>query len=345
MNISEVKVKLTKEDLLDLLREVIDLKGLIVNSIELDNKIGIKGTYKKLFNIKFSIFFNIVEVRAQDLVIKLSELKALGIPAIKPIRKLVLKKILTDFKKLGIEVENDTVIIHLNELIKDFKFLRLGSLNIVQDKDSLTVNLYNSKIEVKKLMDKSSMEKSEVIEEISEVREEISEVIEEVTAVEANEKKEEKSEVVSTEVTIEKTKDYYSEGRDYVENKIPERFKSVEDYILLVPDILALIVRLMKDNRINNQTKIAVAASIGYIVVPKDIIFDKIPIVGSIDDMAVVLFALNKLINDVPLEIILENWAGNEKNIIVLKNALEYVKRFTKANNLDKFYSVVEALT
>ncbi|MNP04394.1 hypothetical protein D3C76_963070 [compost metagenome] len=101
----------------------------------------------------------------------------------------------------------------------------------------------------------------------------------------------------------------------------------------------------MKDNRINNQTKIAVAASIGYIVVPKDIIFDKIPIVGSIDDMAVVLFALNKLINDVPLEIILENWAGNEKNIIVLKNALEYVKRFTKANNLDKFYSVVEALT
>ena len=338
MNISEVKVKLTKEDLLDLLREVIDLKGLIINSIELDNKIGIKGTYKKLFNIKFSIFFNIVEVREQDLVIKLSELKALGIPAIKPVRKLILRKILTDFKKLGIEVENDTVIIHLNELIKDFKFLRLGSLNIVQDKDSLTVNLYNSKIEVKKLMDKSLVEKSEVIEEIFEVREEI-------TAVEANEKKEEKAEVVSTEVTIEKTKDYYSEGRDYVENKIPERFKSVEDYILLVPDILALIVRLMKDNRINNQTKIAVAASIGYIVVPKDIIFDKIPIVGSIDDMAVVLFALNKLINDVPIEIILENWAGNEKNIVVLKNALEYVKRFTKANNLDKFYSVVEALT
>ncbi|WP_326513113.1 YkvA family protein [Clostridium intestinale] len=338
MNISEVKVKLTKEDLLDLLREVIDLKGLIINSIELDNKIGIKGTYKKLFNIKFSIFFNIVEVRGQDLVIKLSELKALGIPAIKPIRKLILRKILTDFKKLGIEVENDTVIIHLNELIKDFKFLRLGSLNIVQDKDSLTVNLYNSKIEVKKLMDKSPMEKSEVIGEISEVREE-------VKTLEEADKIEENVEVVSTEVIVEKTKDYYSEGRDYVENKIPERLKSVEDYILLVPDILALIVRLMKDNRINNQTKIAVAASIGYIVVPKDIIFDKIPIVGSIDDMAVVLFALNKLINDVPLEVILENWAGNEKNIIVLKNALEYVKRFTKANNLDKLYSVVEALT
>ncbi|MNN36671.1 hypothetical protein D3C81_1505750 [compost metagenome] len=182
------------------------------------------------------------------------------------------------------------------------------------------------------------MEKSEVIEEISEVREEVK-TLEEIEEIE------EKVEVVSTEVIVEKTKDYYSEGRDYVENKIPERFKSVEDYILLVPDILALIVRLMKDNRINNQTKIAVAASIGYIVVPKDIIFDKIPIVGSIDDMAVVLFALNKLINDVPLEIILENWAGNEKNIIVLKNALEYVKRFTKANNLDKFYSVVEALT
>lgn len=338
MNISEVKVKLTKEDLLDLLREVIDLKGLIINSIELDNKIGIKGTYKKLFNIKFLIFFNIVEVREQDLVIKLSELKALGIPAIKLVRKLILRKILTDFKKLGIEVENDTVIIHLNELIKDFKFLRLGSLNIVQDKDSLAVILYNSKIEVKKLMAKSLVEKSEVIEEMSEAREE-------VKTLEETEEIEEKVEVVSTEAIVEKTKDYYSEGRDYVENKIPERFKSVEDYILLVPDILALIVRLMKDNRINNQTKIAVAASIGYIVVPKDIIFDKIPIVGSIDDMAVVLFALNKLINDVPLEVILENWAGNEKNIIVLKNALEYVKKFTKANNLDKFYSVVEALT
>lgn len=341
MNISEVKIKLTKEDLLDLLREVIDLKGLIINEVELDKKIGIKGTYKKLFNIKFSISFNIVEVREQDLIIKLSELKAFGIPAIKSIRKLVLKKILTDFKRLGIEVENDTVIIHLNELIKDLKFLRLGLLNIVQDKDSLTVSLYNSKIQVKQLMNKTSIAASETIEKTTPV-------MEEVIVVDEVEKLEDTVEIVPKEVVIEKkekAKDYYSGGRGYVENKIPERFKSVEDYILLVPDILALIVRLMKDSRINKKTKIAVAASIGYIVVPKDIILDRIPIVGSIDDMAVVLFALNKLINDVPLEVILENWSGNEKNIIVLKNALEYVKKFTKANNLDKFYSVVEALT
>ena len=65
---------------------------------------------------------------------------------------------------------------------------------------------------------------------------------------------------------------------------------------------------------------------------------------GEIDDIAVVFFALNKIVQDVDLKILLENWEGSNELIIVLKGSLEYLVNFTKAQNLEKLCSVIEEL-
>lgn len=331
MNISEVKVRLSEEDVMSLLKELIALKGLIIESVEIDKEIRVLGSYKKIFNIKFSVGFNIIDVKGQSIIIKFTELKTFGIPAVGFVRKLILKKLLVDFKKIGITSEKDTVIINLKELIKDIRFLKLEVINLVKEKNNLIITLHNINISIKELISKDKNDSSSNENEVSTINTEKSHQL-----LEENVSK-------NTQLK-EKINDYYTEGRGYIEKKIPNGLKSIEDYVLLVPDILALIVRLLKDNRVNKNTKIAVAASIGYIVVPKDVFWDKIPIVGSIDDMAVVIFALNKLINDVPIEILLENWQGNNNNVIVLKNSLDYIKKFTKAGKLDNFYSVIEGL-
>ena len=47
------------------------------------------------------------------------------------------------------------------------------------------------------------------------------------------------------------------------------------------------------------------------------------------DDLAVIFFALNRIINDVPMEIILENWQGKNHFIVVLKHTVDYLSKFT----------------
>ena len=87
------------------------------------------------------------------------------------------------------------------------------------------------------------------------------------------------------------------------------------------------------------------SSAIAYITVPSDIIPDKIPFIGAIDDIGVAFFALNKIMKDVPLNVILENWEGKNDILLVIKNGIDYLVNFTAAENVEKLYDVVEELS
>ncbi|MBM6860822.1 DUF1232 domain-containing protein, partial [Clostridium saudiense] len=134
----------------------------------------------------------------------------------------------------------------------------------------------------------------------------------------------------------------YTVGREKISKKLPEKIKKYSDYIFIIPDIAALLTRLLKDNRVSLKTKLIISGSIAYIVVPTDIIPDKIPFIGKIDELAVAFFALNRVVKDVPLHIILENWQGKNDIILVIKNLIEYITNFTAAQNVETLYEFVE---
>ena len=105
-----------------------------------------------------------------------------------------------------------------------------------------------------------------------------------------------------------------------------------------------MIYRLLKDDRVSVKTKAIISGAIAYTAFPTDIIPDNIPFIGKIDDMGVLFFALNTIVNDVPIEIIVENWTGKNDILIVLKKGIDYLINFTGAKNVEKIFSVVEEL-
>ena len=56
-----------------------------------------------------------------------------------------------------------------------------------------------------------------------------------------------------------------------------------------------LLYYAMKDNSVSLKTKLFIAASLGYFILPTDAIFDLTPIIGYSDDLGVLLFALKQI--------------------------------------------------
>ena len=56
-----------------------------------------------------------------------------------------------------------------------------------------------------------------------------------------------------------------------------------------------LLYYAMKENSVSLKTKLFIAASLGYFILPTDAIFDLTPIIGYSDDLGVLLFALKQI--------------------------------------------------
>ena len=92
------------------------------------------------------------------------------------------------------------------------------------------------------------------------------------------------------------------------------------------------------------KTKLIISGAVAYIAVPSDLIPEKVPFLGKIDDIAIGIFALNVIMTDVPLNVVLENWQGKNDLFIVVKNLIEYATNFTGAKNIDSLYRVMEEI-
>jgi len=56
-----------------------------------------------------------------------------------------------------------------------------------------------------------------------------------------------------------------------------------------------LLFYAMKDSNVSLKTKLFIAASLGYFIMPADAVFDLTPIIGYSDDLGVLLFALKQI--------------------------------------------------
>ena len=81
--------------------------------------------------------------------------------------------------------------------------------------------------------------------------------------------------------------------------------------VLLVPHTVKLVTRLVRDPRVSIRRKVPIAAAIGYVVSPIDIIPNSILGVGLLDDAVVVSLALDRLLEDTDADILREHWDGS----------------------------------
>ena len=82
-----------------------------------------------------------------------------------------------------------------------------------------------------------------------------------------------------------------------------------------LPNFLRLIGGLLTDVRVSTTDKLLVAGAIGYVFLPMDLVPDFIPFIGEIDDVFLVVLALQRLIANADRAVVLEHWMGDPKQL------------------------------
>ena len=78
-----------------------------------------------------------------------------------------------------------------------------------------------------------------------------------------------------------------------------------------LPNFLRLLGGLLSDRRVSNTDKLLVAGAIGYVLLPMDFIPDYIPFLGEIDDLFLLVIALQRLIANAGRAVIEDHWMGD----------------------------------
>ncbi len=114
------------------------------------------------------------------------------------------------------------------------------------------------------------------------------------------------------------------------------------DYVLLVPDLFLLISRLMLDPRIEARHKVYLGAAVAYVISPIDLLSERrFGPLGYLDDLIVVVAALNMLFNEVDRRIILEHWSGKEDLLRTVQKILAQADQLIGKGRLEKILETI----
>jgi uncharacterized membrane protein YkvA (DUF1232 family) len=322
MNIKRVAVELSGKDMLSIVKDFVDVKGLNIENIVINNEVCIEGFYKKVFNISFKVTVALVAIKDNVALLTVESISFGNIGIFKWIKNTALRMLSKVLKELGIEYIDGTICIYINKILKDIPFgirFSIAHANI-QDK-LLCLNIEDIYFSLK-TKELSTGNAVAIIRDEVEVK---------------NEKRQ--------EVIIEKVEDGYAKVREKVENKLPDKYTELLEYLMIMPDVVALLYRLFKDKRVPLKIKAVVGGIITYLISPIDILPDFIPFVGKIDDLALAFYALDKIFNEVPENIILENWEGKDDIVVKVKEGMEYLNKVTGGTNIAKLIYFLRKIT
>ena len=85
------------------------------------------------------------------------------------------------------------------------------------------------------------------------------------------------------------------------------------DAVRKLPTYARLVWGLSRDGRVPAPQKLLLAGISGYLLVPLDVIPDFIPLLGQLDDVAVLLLGLDLFIRSAPEEVVSEHLGRIEK--------------------------------
>lgn len=87
--------------------------------------------------------------------------------------------------------------------------------------------------------------------------------------------------------------------------------RSVLRTIRQLPSYLRLLIGLVGDSRVSRVDRFMVVAAIAYIVSPIDLLPDLIPFLGEVDDIFLLMMALQRLVEHAGRRVLLDHWRGD----------------------------------
>ena len=94
--------------------------------------------------------------------------------------------------------------------------------------------------------------------------------------------------------------------------------RTVMSTIQQLPNYLRLLVGLLRDKRVSSTDKLLVAGAVAYILLPLDFIPDFIPFIGEVDDVFLLVTALQRLIVNAGHRTVLDHWMGDAADLAEL---------------------------
>jgi len=128
--------------------------------------------------------------------------------------------------------------------------------------------------------------------------------------------------------------DYYTRVRDKIARwaEGAGAGREATGYILLIPDLMALFVRLMADPRVAPTLKFEIAAASAYIISPIDLMPElALGPVGLIDDAIIAMVALNRVVTmmgQAGEDVLRQYWDGDEDILKLMRDLLERADKF-----------------
>ncbi|HWN99796.1 MAG TPA: DUF1232 domain-containing protein [Blastocatellia bacterium] len=84
----------------------------------------------------------------------------------------------------------------------------------------------------------------------------------------------------------------------------------MRELLLFIPNLLGLLLALLKDPRVSKSDKAILAGIIMYVIVPLDIIPDFVPFIGQVDDAYLLAISILRLLNRADRRVVMDHWRG-----------------------------------
>ena len=88
---------------------------------------------------------------------------------------------------------------------------------------------------------------------------------------------------------------------------------AAKDLATVLPASVATVKRLRRDQRVPRRAKVVVVLAGLWVLSPIDLIPEFIPVIGPLDDVLVVAFALRYAARQVPREVLFEAWPAEPR--------------------------------
>ncbi|MDQ4122469.1 MAG: DUF1232 domain-containing protein [Acidobacteriota bacterium] len=126
---------------------------------------------------------------------------------------------------------------------------------------------------------------------------------------------------------MRKNKKTKTENREQKSDKLQLKSR-MKNLLLFLPNLVALLFRLLKDARVPLAEKTLFAAAIVYAIVPLDLLPDVLPFVGQIDDIYLISLTLVRLISRADDRILREHWTGGGDIVQLVDAIIALAPRF-----------------
>lgn len=126
---------------------------------------------------------------------------------------------------------------------------------------------------------------------------------------------------------IERAERHYERLRRRTSRWLERRHlnETVREYLLLLPDMFMLLIRLLRDPRVNRGLKAQLVGATAYVIAPVDFIPDFIVPFGLTDDMVAVAFIISRIVAIMGAageDVLREHWPGRGDVLGLVRSVL-----------------------